>query len=975
MLTGRHEWLRLLVLVPALATLALGVAGLLAAHRLGSINGYPVLYSSTYGGVLVVCGLMLLAARYRRSVTALMGVLTLAVLGLVLVASWWTGSSLGGRAAAVCIAAVLAVGGAVAAIFLGRAPPLARFHEQQSLIAAIAGVALSVAAAYSIVERDLAQATTYMETTAQNATRSVAGSLYDIVSLMHRMGERWNVVEHAPSEALIQREFTSYLRDLPSIGSLSLVDASGHIVRAHQRSGASPGWDASVFQEESVQAWLADALKNSYAHFAPLFSERSDGIWGLVATRVTNPEVEGDLILAQVNVSRVLGEALSGNEAVAYFRVSAGDQSLYETARSSVDRDTPTGRITLDAPHVPAWTLSYYLDLPELSIGLAGAEMLPEVYLILGLGFTLAIAASLRFSGIARDRSLALEKSAITDDLTGLPNRRRLEQLLQEALQQVWQDGTTLAVVLFNIGSVRLINESLGHAVGDAVLAEASRRLGDHAPASGTVARLGDDDFIAILHNFNEADVEDYVQRMIDILTQPYRVADRVLRATLNVGYTLTSDAVRDPMQLIRESDLAMLAARQLGRNTVQRYAPEMNRVVKERLELFNALQGAVESGGLALHYQPVISGTTARIVAVEALLRWNHAKLGAVAPPRFLPLAEETGLILPITDWVLATACRDIRRLRERGFPEFAVVVNVSPRYFGRADFVDRVQRALEAESLLPENLAIEITEGVLLENEAAAIRKLHALREMGIGTAIDDFGTGYSSLSYLKNLPVDKVKIDRSFIDDIVSDAPGAAITRGIISMAHHLGLRVVAEGVETDAQYAFLRRSRCDEFQGYLFARPMAFDMLKACLSKNGCRVALPESAAGAESDRVLLLVDDERNVLNALTRLFRREGYRILTTDDPQQAFEILARHPAQVIVSDQRMPGMTGTEFFSKVKDLYPETIRIVLSGYTDLKTVTEAVNHGSIYKFLTKPWDDDELRSVVARAFEEHGPV
>jgi FixJ family two-component response regulator len=291
----------------------------------------------------------------------------------------------------------------------------------------------------------------------------------------------------------------------------------------------------------------------------------------------------------------------------------------------------------------------------------------------------------------------------------------------------------------------------------------------------------------------------------------------------------------------------------------------------------------------------------------------------------------------------------------------------------FQRANFVEFVRSSLTQAQLPAELLELEITETVLLANAERAIFTLHALKDLGVRIAIDDFGTGFSSLNYLKRLPVDKVKIDRSFIQDVISDRHDAAITQGIISMAHHLKLKVIAEGVETEAQVAFLKKSHCDEFQGYYFAKPIPLATLKHYLQQQRAKDLLPAPDSAAESStQTLLLLDDEENILRALTRVLRRDGYQVLTAIRAQDAFALLAKHEVQVILSDQRMPEMNGTAFFSRVKDLYPDTIRIVLSGYTDLTSVTEAINQGAIYKFLTKPWDDAQLRTTVAQAFQHH---
>ncbi len=277
-----------------------------------------------------------------------------------------------------------------------------------------------------------------------------------------------------------------------------------------------------------------------------------------------------------------------------------------------------------------------------------------------------------------------------------------------------------------------------------------------------------------------------------------------------------------------------------------------------------------------------------------------------------------------------------------------------MSPVQIRKEGFTDTVQQALKASGLAPEALELEVVESAVLYDTDQVIRTLHELRDMGVRIAIDDFGTGFSSLSYIKLMPANKIKIDRSFIKDVIQNRSDAAITQGVISMAHHLSLEVVAEGVETEAHAAFLRRNHCDLLQGYVFSRPMPFADLLDYMAKHG-KPKRSEADVDHNDQKTLLLLDDEANIIRALTRTLRRDGYRILSTTSVQEAFELLAGNEVQVIISDQRMPEMSGTDFLSEVKAIHPDTVRIVLSGYTDLKSVTEAINQGAIYKFLTKP--------------------
>ncbi|MDT4797336.1 Regulator of RpoS [compost metagenome] len=567
-----------------------------------------------------------------------------------------------------------------------------------------------------------------------------------------------------------------------------------------------------------------------------------------------------------------------------------------------------------------------------------------------------------------------LAYNASHDVLTGLPNRSLLEDRLRQGCQISQRYQRKLAVMFIDLDGFKPINDSMGHGIGDQILVEVARRLSQQVRPGDTVARLGGDEFILILPDLaREEDVLQVAERVIDCIARPYPIAGSELHITASLGIALSEKGMQQPMQLIQQADLAMYKAKQQGRNCYQWYTTDLEQKVSERVTLRNELQKAIEANAFMLYYQPQIDGRNGRVTGYEALLRWQHPLLGFISPAQFVPVAEDTGQIIPLSEWVLATACRDCRELLDRGMTSTVVAVNISAVHFQRNIFVDSVRRILEETRLPAELLELEITETVLLDNAERAIATLQALKALGVRLSIDDFGTGFSSLNYLKRLPIDKVKIDRAFVQEIISDRHDAAITQGIISMAHHLRLRVIAEGVESESQFAFLKKSHCDEFQGYYFARPMPFDQLEQFLHEHHkSPAAYLETRSGVSSAQTLLLLDDEENILRALTRVLRRDGYQIFTATRAQDAFAHLAKHDIQVILSDQRMPEMNGTEFLSRVKDLYPDTIRIVLSGYTDLKSVTDAINQGAIYKFLTKPWDDDQLRAVIAQAFVHH---
>jgi len=561
------------------------------------------------------------------------------------------------------------------------------------------------------------------------------------------------------------------------------------------------------------------------------------------------------------------------------------------------------------------------------------------------------------------------------DVLTQLPNRALLEDRLDQACRFSRRHERSLAVLFIGLDGFKLINDSLGHRIGDRILVEVAHRLKNLVRSGDTVSRISGDEFVVALSDLaNARDAQQVVENIMKTLAAPYEVNDKPLHLTASIGMSASDGSIEDPTELIQQADLAMYQAKQMGRNTWQWFSEEMNVQANNRVRLHNELQEAIDDEALTLYYQPLIDSRTGQARCVEALLRWEHPTRGLVSPGEFVPLAEETGQIIAMGRWVLGQACRDMVRIHAAGFRDCTVAVNVSPVQLRQAGFVDIVKQELQASGLPPAALELEVVESAVLYDTDQVVQTLIKLTELGVHIAIDDFGTGFSSLSYLKLMPANKIKIDRSFIKDVIQDRNDAAITQGVISMAHHLSLEVVAEGVETEAHAAFLRRNQCDLLQGFVYARPMPFVDLLGYMHHHGGLRNMP--ATGCDNaEKTLLLLDDEPNIIRALSRTLRRDGYRILSTTNVDEAFELLAGNEVQVIISDQRMPDMSGTEFFSQVKAIYPNTVRIVLSGYTDLKSVTEAINEGAIYKFLTKPWDDAQIREHVQQAFRYHAAM
>jgi len=387
------------------------------------------------------------------------------------------------------------------------------------------------------------------------------------------------------------------------------------------------------------------------------------------------------------------------------------------------------------------------------------------------------------------------------------------------------RSGRLIAVLLLDLDRFKVINDSLGHRHGDELLRQVSERLGDCVRSGDTVARLGGDEFVITLTEVAESDDIALVTRKIaEVLAKPLLVAERSLQVTASIGISIFPQDSDDGETLIRNADIAMYQAKQAGGGTFRFFAREMNERMQETMEMEADLRRALDRGELELHYQPKVDLVSGAISGCEALLRWNHPQRGMIAPHLFIPLAEETGLIVPIGHWVLRTACLAARSWQDRGLPPLVVAVNLSARQFRQPDLLATVMQTLLETELSPHVLELELTESMIVDNPEAAATTMHKLRVLGVRLALDDFGTGYSSLNYLRRFPVDALKIDQSFIADVATDRGGAAVVNSVIAIAHSLGLEAVAEGVETVEQLYFLRGCHCDTLQGFLFSKPL-------------------------------------------------------------------------------------------------------------------------------------------------------
>jgi diguanylate cyclase (GGDEF)-like protein len=554
------------------------------------------------------------------------------------------------------------------------------------------------------------------------------------------------------------------------------------------------------------------------------------------------------------------------------------------------------------------------------------------------------------------------------DPLTGLPNRTLFHETLGKVLALAPDKGWSVAVLFLDLDHFKAVNDKVGRALGDEVLGQFGDRLTGGVRIRDTVGRLGGDEFgVILLMEAGHQGASTVANQIRDALRVPFDVQGQKVTMTASIGITVHPADAGDPDTLLKNADTAMHRAKQAGRDTIRFFTTEMNAEMLARLDLEAALRRAVANHEFVLHYQPKVHLDGGRIAGLEALLRWERPGHGLVSPAEFVPVLEETGLILSVGRWVIATVCQQISRWIGSSVGPLQVAVNVAGRQFVEGDFEADVIAALEGSHIPAGLLELELTETSLMVNTERTIAILERLGALGVQISIDDFGTGYSSLAYLHRFPIDKLKIDIAFVRNITKNPDDAAIARTIIRMAHSLKLAVIAEGVETAAQVAYLRRHHCDQIQGYYFSRPLPLSELERLLGEAKC---LPAPEGGDDvPPKTLLLVDDDADVLDLLEGLLHQDGYRILTAQSGAEGLELLALNEVQVVVCDQRMPTMSGSQFLDRVKDLHPDTLRIILSGYTDFESIIDSINRGAIYRFYKKPWRADVIREDIRDAF------
>ncbi len=539
----------------------------------------------------------------------------------------------------------------------------------------------------------------------------------------------------------------------------------------------------------------------------------------------------GDVVL----IRTMLAETGTTNVVLSHATSLAGGLALLDERRFSAvltDLNLPDSdgietlnRLVASGFDAPVIVLTHCEDDPS---AIEMVKLGAQDYLVKGHSDGAMILKTVRYAIERKLSDQHLNYLSHYDRLTGLANRELFQDRLEQAIVRADRNGNLVALLFLDVDRFKSINDTLGHKAGDELLCIVADRLQGSVRKVDTIARLGGDEFTVVLEEIaSPFDAEMVCRKIIESFEKPLQIQGRELYVTLSIGVTFFPHDATEVNDLLRNADTAMYRAKDEGRNKYHLFTADLNAQAVERLSIESALRHALERDEFFLCYQPKINLQTGRIAGVEALVRWSHPHRGLVSPVEFIPVAEETGLIVPIGEWVLRQACADALRWAKIGLDEVDVAVNLSARQFRQGNLLTTVNDILSEFGFDPNRLELEITESLLMQDMQASQVALYDLKALGLEIYLDDFGTGYSSLAYLKKFPIDALKIDRSFIRDIPGNADDEAITRAIVALGQALRLKVVAEGVETDAQLGFLNREGCDEVQGFLFSKPLCFD----------------------------------------------------------------------------------------------------------------------------------------------------
>ncbi|RZI41182.1 EAL domain-containing protein [Herbaspirillum sp. HC18] len=556
------------------------------------------------------------------------------------------------------------------------------------------------------------------------------------------------------------------------------------------------------------------------------------------------------------------------------------------------------------------------------------------------------------------------------DPLTGLPNRSLLNDRLHQAISFAERYGGQVAVAYIDLDKFKFVNDRFGHKAGDQLLVEAAYRLQACVRDSDTIARIGGDEFVMVFYDQASENAAAHVmQRVLDSISEPIMLEGCAVTPSCSIGFACYPQDGRDVDTLLRNADTAMYRAKELGRNNFQFYTSELNSRVNARMSMEKSLRSALDRNEFVLHYQPRIDLRSGRVAGLEALIRWRHPELGLLPPLQFIPVAEEAGLIEQIGEWVVHAACVQFTEWQRQGVAQIPIAVNVSGHQFFKPGFAQAIATILDRTGVPPSCIELDLKESVLMHDPGESLLVLTELKQIGVGLSIDDFGTGFSNLGFLKRFPVDRIKLDPSFVSEVQRHPDDLAVADAVIAMAHRLRLKVAVEGVESGSQLALLAARGCDEMQGDYFSPALPVDLCTALLMEK--RILPADQIGRHHVRRTLLLIQCGKDSLQVMD-VAQSANCHVLEAQDANAAFDILASHDVGVVVCEPRLAEMSGVEFLGRVSRMYPFTVRILCGDGIDAATVTDAVNVGNVYKLVQRPCKENELAAMLDAAFALH---
>lgn len=557
------------------------------------------------------------------------------------------------------------------------------------------------------------------------------------------------------------------------------------------------------------------------------------------------------------------------------------------------------------------------------------------------------------------------------DEVTGLSNRAQLLRTLDSTLQDLNAHNGSCILMSVHVDAIRKLTEVMGFGPGDSLAMAVASRLQALTSPGDMVARVSNEEFAVVLSAnsvFEDPVGSHRASAILESLATPERVGAVEVVPIARLGIARYPGDADTSGGLLQAAQTARMSLASEAR-PVANFSDRLRADAMNVLAIESALRSAVEQNELSLSFQLQADLKSGAADGAEVFLEWQHPQFGRIDPSVFMPIAERTGLVVMLGQWQQQAALQLLQQWNQQGHAPIRLALNVSSLELQQPDFVATLRAQMQRYGVNPDWLGLEVSEQALVKDPRALIPILSQLRALGIAIVLDDFGAGYSNISMLRQFPVDVVKVHRSCIPDVTAPTDEVSLTRTIISLAHSLRIRVAADGVESEGQMILLVANGCDQLQGRVLANPMDAATLLDSLGKT----RLPANVVKRDQVRTLLLVDDEPNIVSSLKRLFRKEGYRVVTASGGAEGLQRMAEYAVDVVISDQRMPGMTGVEFLRRAKELYPDTVRLVLSGYTELQSITDAINEGAIYRFLTKPWDDTRLLVHVQEAFRHKG--